>query len=160
AWTVVDVSNTGAGLERISYESLDLGVGSMIGLSWIPHHGEPMLGFIRWIKEPKPGEQRMGIKFFNKKFKLVKGGMIGGGDELTEKRSWPILIKPGSKGNLAIFPDARIFRNMTFAIAHEGQNVHLKVKEVIKTGTNYTICNVVKPKELDTSGSFDFSQGE
>ncbi len=160
AWSVVDLSNTGAGLERLSFTSPDLSVGSMIGLSWIPHHGEPMLGFIRWIKEPKPGEQRMGIKFFNQKFKLVKGGMKGGGDELTEKRSWPILIKPGSKATLAIFPDARIYKNMSFVISHEGKSVHLKVQKVVRTGVNYTICHVVKPKELDISGSFDFGQSE
>lgn len=160
AWSVVDMSNTGAGLERMSYEPIELSVGAMIGLSWIPHHGEPMLGFIRWIKEPKPGEQRMGIEFFNEKFRLVKGGLIGsGGDELTEKRAWPILLRPTKKGTIAIFPDARIFKNMAFAIAHEGERLHLKVGRIIQSGVNFTICQVVKPKELDTTtGGFDFSK--
>ncbi len=159
AWTVLNLSNSGAGLERLSYASIDLSVGSMIGLSWIPHHGEPMLGFIRWIKEPKPGEQRMGIEFFNEKFRLFKGGMLGGGgSELTEKRSWPVLLRPEKHNNIAIFPDARIFKSMTFAIAHEGQSLHLKVDKIIRSGPNYTMCRVVKPKELDVSGQFDFSQ--
>lgn len=160
AWSVTNLSNTGVGLERMSFEPIDLSVGAMIGLSWIPHHGEPMLGFIRWIKQPKPGEQRMGIEFFNEKFRLVKGGLIGsGGDELTEKRAWPILLRPTKKGTIAIFPDARIYRNMTFAIAHEGERIHLKVSRIIRSGVNFTICQVVRPKELETTtGGFDFSK--
>jgi len=159
AWTVHNLSNSGAGLERLSYSSLDLGVGAMIGLSWIPHHGEPMLGFIRWIKEPKPGEQRMGIQFFSEKFQLVKAGVMGGGDELTEKRTWPVLIKPTPKANIAIFPDARIYKNMTFAVGYEGKTIHMKVEKIVQSGNNFTICHVLKPKELEiTTGGFDFNK--
>jgi len=162
AWTVSDMSQFGTGLERISDAKLSLGVGAMVGMSWIPHHGEPMLGFVRWIKEPKHGEQKMGIEFMHDQFRLVKGALIGGGgDELTEKRSWPILIKTEKKANVAFFPDARVFRNMAFAISFQGQNIHLKIDKVMKSGPNFTICHVVKAKELDapiSSGQFDFSQ--
>jgi len=161
AWTITNLSGTGAGMERMSDSPLKLGVGAMVGLSWIPHQGEPMLGYIRWIKEPKPGEQRVGIEFLGEQFKLVKGGLLGGGgDELTEKRAWPILIKVGEKKNIAIFPDARIFRNMAFAISYKGQNVHLKTDTVVKSGPNFTICHVIKAKELDTSQQFNFGNGQ
>ncbi|HKI62765.1 MAG TPA: hypothetical protein VKA31_10765 [Mariprofundaceae bacterium] len=159
AWTVTNLSQSGTGLERISDAKFKLGVGAMVGMSWIPHRGEPMLGFVRWIKEPKHGEQKMGVEFLHDQFKLVKGALLGGGgDELTEKRAWPILIKTEKKANVAFFPDARIFRNMAFAISHQGQSVHLKIDKVIKSGPNFTICHIVKAKELDTPAAASSDQ--
>ncbi len=158
AWSVVNLSNHGVGLERVHFEGFPTGVGTLVGLSWIPHEGEPMLGFIRWIKEPKPGEQRMGIEFIRERYKLVKGALIGGGDDLTAHRSWPILIKPGKKHHLALFPDPRIFRNMAFVVSHEGKSAHFKVQRVIRSGPNYSLCEIVRAEELKTSRGFDFSE--
>ncbi|MFQ5582111.1 MAG: hypothetical protein ACE5F3_05740 [Mariprofundaceae bacterium] len=159
AWSVIDINAHGCGLERVHYEPLDLGVDAMIGLSWIPHKGEPMLGFVRWIKEPKPGEQLMGVEFFKGKFKLVKGAMLGGGSEdMTEKRAWPLLIKAGKKYHSVVFPEPRIFRNMTFVLSHEGKTGHFKVIEVTEAGANYSLCKVGIAEELTSSQEFDFNK--
>ncbi len=158
AWSVVNISEHGAGLERVSDAPLGFEVGSLIGISWIPHQGEPMLGVVRWIKEPKPGEQRMGVKFLRGRMKLFKAGLVGGGDELTEKRTWPVLVSPGSKGvHLAVFPDARIFNKMAFVLLHDGERLHYKVRRVRKQGPNYSICEIVPAEEMREGKRLDFA---
>ena len=161
AWMVANISTHGVGLERPEGRTLPLGVGSIIGLNWIPHRNEPMLGFIRWIKEPKPGEQRLGIEFFGREFRLFKGNMLGGGpedEEMIENRSWPVLVKPGKKFHTVYFPDNKIFRTMTFALNQEGKSSYFKVIEVVKTGPNYSLCKVV-PASLAPTRQMDFSGG-
>jgi hypothetical protein len=159
AWMVANISSNGVGLERQVGKSLPLGVNSIIGLNWAPHHNEPMLGFIRWIKEPKPGEQRMGIEFFGNEFRLFKGQMLGGNTEdreMTENRSWPVLVKPGKKFHTVIFPDNKIFRTMTFLLAANEKSSYFKVIEVTKTGPNYSLCKVV-PASTEGKKQIDFS---
>jgi len=158
AWSITNLSNQGVGLERVENEPLSKNVGSMVGISWIPHRGEPMLGFVRWIKQPKSGEQRMGIEFFHDHYKLVRGALIGTGEEGTRMRSWPLLIKPGKQHHFAMFPDPKIFKNMVFAISADGKSTHLKVKEVIDAGQNYSLCTVIRAAEMEKTGEFDFSK--
>ncbi len=146
AWMVTNISDKGVGLERTSGKPLTLGVDALVGLGWMPHHSEPMLGFIRWIKEPKPGEQRMGIAFFGQGYKLFRGSLLGGRAEdayLAERRSWPVLLKPGKHFHTAIFPENRIFRAMAFMLSQKEKMGYFKVAEVTKTGPNYCICKVV-----------------
>jgi len=157
AWSVANISETGAGLERVCHDSdFKLGVGAMVGLSWIPHKGEPMLGTVRWIREPKSGEQRMGIQFFNQKFKLYKGVVLGSKDDEHLSRSWPVLIKPGKPHHTAVFPDPKIYKNMAFMLMHEGKGAHFKVLSVLKKGPNYSFCKIGPAEELTTSHRFDF----
>jgi hypothetical protein len=161
AWMVANISSNGVGLERPNGKPMPLGVNTIIGLNWAPHRNEPMLGFIRWIKEPKPGEQRMGIEFFGKEFRLFKGQMLGGNSddrEMTESRSWPVLVKPGKKFHTVIFPDNKIFRTMTFVLAQNGKSSYFKVIEVTKTGPNYSLCKVV-PASMEATKQIDFSSG-
>lgn len=146
AWMVADISDKGVGLERTNGKALELGVDALVGLGWAPHHNEPMLGFIRWIKEPKPGEQRMGIEFFGQGYRLFRGSLLGGRADdayLSERRSWPVLLKPGKAFHTAIFPENRIFRAMSFMLSQEAKMGYFKVAEVTKTGPNYCICKVV-----------------
>jgi len=158
AWSVTNLSKKGAGLERISDDKdFKLGVGAMVGLSWIPHRGEPMLGTVCWIKEPKINEQRLGIRFFQQSFKLYKGVMLGGNDAENLSRSWPVMVKPNKPHHTVIFPDSKIFKNMTFMLTHAGKGAHFKILQVIKTGPNYSICKAGLADELTTTHSFDFS---
>ncbi|HXH72050.1 MAG TPA: hypothetical protein VNI58_04470 [Mariprofundaceae bacterium] len=158
AWSIINLSNTGVGLERMEGEKLALGVGAMVGLSWIPHRNEPMLGFIRWIKQPKSGEQRMGIEFFAENYRMVKGALIGGGEEGTKMRSWPLLIKPGKGHHFVLFPDPKVYRNMAFIASSDGKSAHLKVLEIIDSGLNYSLCKVGRAEEMTRSGQFDFAK--
>jgi hypothetical protein len=157
-WSVVDISRHGACLERVSFKKPELGVGALVGISWLPHKNEPMLAFITWIKEPKHGEQRMGIRFILDKFRLMKGALIGGGsDETMPSRSWPLLVRRGKRPLTIFFPHAHVYRNMTFVIADEGKSSHFKIDKIVKTGPNYAIVRAAKPDELDHSQELDFN---
>jgi len=157
AWSVANVSPEGVGLERVSNEPLVLGVGALIGLNWIPRKGEPMLGTIRWIKEPKSGEHRMGIKFLRQRLKLYKGSLVGhSSDDITLSRSWPVLIKPGTPHHTAIFPTQKVYKNMSFILSDEGKGAHFKVIKVMKTGPNFSFCKIATTDELVTSSGLDF----
>jgi len=150
SWSIIDMSDDGIGIERLAEYIPKSAVGSLVGLSWIPHNGEPLLGIVRWLKEPKPGEQRMGIKFFQHEFKNYKGTIVGGGtEEMSNKRSWPVLVKAGKKFHTALFPDCRVFRNMVFLLTQDGKGAHFKVIKVTKGGPNYCMCDIV-PANLGT----------
>lgn len=158
AWSVINISERGVGLERISHDQdIKFGVGAIIGMSWIPHKGEPMLGTVRWIKEPKVGEQRLGIQFFQQNFKLYKGVLLGTKDDENLQRNWPVLVKPGKETHTAVFPDPKVYKNMTFMLMNEGKGAHFKVIDVMKKGPNYSFCKI-KPAEELASGKLDFSQ--
>jgi len=158
AWSAVNISRQGVGLEKMGEHRFDPSVGSMIGLSWIPHNDEPMLGTIRWIKEPKSGEIQMGVKFLQQELKLYKGTMLGQtGDDINQTRSWPVLIKPGKPHHTAVFPDQKIHKNMTFMLSDEGKGAHFKVVKVMKTGPNYSFCKIGAVEELKPTERLNFN---
>ena len=163
AWSVVDISRGGACLERVSFKPLENSVGSIVGTNWIPHKNEPMLAFIRWFKEPKPGEQRIGLQFIREKYRLMKGVMVGAQMDQSEDdsitgRAWPILVKPRKKELTIIFPNPHIMRGMAFVISDESRNAHFKVRTVIETGPNYAIVKAVHAEEIiQASRQLDFS---
>jgi len=159
AWSVIDISKGGACLERVTFDPLENGVGAIVGVNWIPHKNEPMLAFISWFKEPKPGEQRIGLQFIREKYRLMKAAVMGGAeDESIQGRAWPILVKPGKKELTIIFPDAHIMRRMAFIISDESKSAHFKVQKVVETGPNYAIVKAVRAKEMKASQELDFSQ--
>jgi len=157
AWSVIDISKGGTCLERISFDPLGNDVGAIVGINWLPHKNEPMLAFIRWFKEPKPGEQRVGLEFIRAKYRLMKGAIMGGAeDDSIRGRAWPLLVKPERKDLSVIFPDAHIMRKMAFIISDENKSAHFKVQDVVETGPNYTIAKAVHADELRTSQHLDF----
>jgi len=158
-WSIVNISRSGVGLERLDDNTPTTVVSSLIGMSWIPHNNEPLLGIISWLKEVKLGEQRMGIHFFEQGFKLYQGMIMGGAaDDASLSRSWPVLVKPGKRHHTAVFPDCRIFKNMAFTLRQGGKGAYFKVIEISKTGANYCICSITPAKELRTSKKLDFSE--
>lgn len=157
-WSIVDISQNGAGLEKLGDQIPVSAVSSLIGMSWIPHNNEPMLGIVGWLKEVKAGEQRMGIHFFTGEFKLYQGMIMGGAiDDSGMTRSWPVLVKPGKRYHTAVFPDCRIFKNMGFILKQDGKGAYFKVVEITKSGGNYCICSITTAKELETTQNFDFN---
>ncbi|MDQ6967324.1 MAG: hypothetical protein Q9M14_01400 [Mariprofundaceae bacterium] len=156
-WSIVDISQSGTGLERLGKQIPSSAVSSLIGMSWIPHNKEPMLGIVSWLKEVKSGEQRMGIHFFKDEFKMYQGMIMGGSvDDKSLARSWPVLVKPGKRYHTAVFPDCRIYKNMTFILRQDGKGAYFKVVEITKGGANYCICSITPAKELKTKQNFDF----
>ncbi len=144
-------------------------LGKMVGLHWrfaaIDDSNTPpsaqqskiipaRLGFIRWVKEHKSGEQRIGIAFFQPRpaqqrqaFILAKAIVLGGNKDLQEKRTWPILIKPHKSSHIAIFPDRNIYKNMSFMVLQDDQhNQHFKVQQIMIAGANYTRCEIIPAK--------------
>jgi len=146
AWSLIDISDTGAQLERISFEMPKTEViDCIVGLHWIPQMVDtPRLGYVRWMKEVKPGEHRMGIEFFQKHVHLGKGALLGHTNP-KEARHWPLLVEK-RKGGLAIsIPDLRIMTGTAFSLTlREGETIHLKVKEILHTGANYVQALAVR----------------
>ncbi len=150
AWTVVNISRTGLAAERLSMDKPEMGVGSMIGMHWKPHRGEPSLGFIRWIRYPKLGEQKMGVEFYLRPHVVVRGVMLSVGDT-NERRAWPILASFEDDGvHTILFPDKLIFKGMVFSIVEEKYGGFFKIMRVQSSGPNYSICSVRTASELDT----------
>jgi len=156
-WSVTDISQHGVGLEKLGDYIPLSAVGSLVGMNWIPRNNEPLLGIISWLKEVKVGEQRMGIHFFKHDFKLYQGVIMGGvTDDKNMARSWPVLVKPGKRYHTAVFPDSRIFKNMTFVLKRDGKGAYFKVVEITKNGGNYCICAITPAEELKTTQNFNF----
>ncbi len=157
-WSITNISQRGVGLEKLGDKIPESAVSSLIGMSWIPHNKEPMLGIIGWLKEVKVGEQRMGIKFFKHEFKLYQGMIMGGAaDDASITRNWPVLVKPGKRYHTAVFPDCRIFQNMAFVLKKDGKGAYFKVVEITKGGANYCICSITPAQELKNTQNLDFS---
>ncbi len=148
AWTVMNVSKGGIAIERMGGEELNCGVGSMVGLHWNPHRGEPQFGFIRWIRNPKPGEKQMGIKLHLQHYLPVRAVMMAMGD--TQKtRSWPVLATFEDDGeHIMVFPDTNVFKGMVFTIGDEGYGGYFKVRSIQSSGPNYVECLVGIADEL------------
>ena len=160
AWQIHDISDQGACIVKTEQRCTHDHVGKLIGLTLCPkqsdtHIDSPKieafgqslfkLGFVRWAKEIKTGEQRLGIEFLQGRLQLVNGLMLAGGDNMELKRSWPVLITAAGMGNhTALFPDPRVYRNMTFGLLKDEQQVHYRIKQVLHKGVNYSLCNIVR----------------
>lgn len=146
AWSVISVSDNGIDMERMSSAPLPHHIGSLVGLMWDPNQKQPALGFVRRFVEVKPGEQRIEIEFFTDKCQLSKAAIYSGSGDLGSKRSWPVLIKPGTDSFTAIFPDPQISRKMVFSIFRDGKSAYFKVEKVVVSGPNASVCQMARTK--------------
>lgn len=165
AWKLIDFDPAGACLERIHTELLIELPGHLVGLNWV--FGEqsqklsttaskqsinkdipqtPGLGFIRWSRILKAGEQRIGIEFLDPNFKLAKAVMSGGSQNLDEKRTWPILVKQGTASHTVIFPATNVYKHMTFMVLQGSRHAYFKIATITYAGLNYTLCNIIPAK--------------
>jgi|GEM_PF-1498188 len=150
AWAVTNISQTGVGIERVGDYALPFEVGSLVGLVWLPNSNEPMLGFVRWIKEMKPGEHRVGIEFFTEHYHLIKGSLPHAPNEdLGDRRAWSLLLKQGTVEHTVIFPDAEVEQGMAFDLYQGGRSARFQIAAIIEKGPNYTITRAVKGKEIE-----------
>ena len=145
AWSIINLGSSGACIESLhECGEADI-VGSMLGLQWPPASERPVLGFVRWMKLGRGGQQ-LGIEFFKQPVKLLHASIESGSEEMNNKRSWPVLIQPG-KGSLTVwFPEHRIYRNMVFAINSKDEKLYFKVLEVSEQGPNYSRCEVARAR--------------
>ncbi len=150
AWAAVDISKGGVGLERVSFEPFKHEVGSLVALSWIPHEGEPTLGIVRWFKEPKHGEQRLGVEFLHEKFKMYKAFPLYAEQEGAQ-RSWPVLLRRCKDGLHAILPEPNIPIGFVFAVSEDGKKAFLKVHEIVQHAPNFSRVKVVGAKVREPS---------
>lgn len=162
AWQIHNISDQGVCIVKTEQSSTYDHVGKLIGLTLLRKQGDAgsatdsteacgqsrfKLGFIRWAKEIKAGEQRLGIEFLQGRLQLLNGLMLGGGKHMDLNRSWPVLITEAGMGNhTALFPDPRVYRNMTFLLLKNEQQVHYRIKRVLQKGVNYSLCNIVRAK--------------
>ncbi|MFQ5355881.1 MAG: hypothetical protein ACE5DY_05245 [Mariprofundaceae bacterium] len=140
AWWVTDISKTGVGLERTSSHKLSDRVGSMVGLKWPKHKGEPELGFIRWFREPKTGEQRLGIEFLQGKQRLMKASLAGGTMEpMYDLAPWHVIAEQAIHSLRVLSPEKDIFEGTVLNISNADQENQYKVSHIIQTGPNYIL---------------------
>ena len=148
-WLVVDISKGGVGMERMEGKPLSDTVGSLVGLKWLGREGMPTLGFVRWFREPKAGEQRIGIEFLKGQFELARCTILGGSSDLSSKRTWPLLVLVGKTTVTAIFPFPNTPLGMTFSLSYKQQDNHFKVGKILNAGPNATICNIIPAVSSD-----------
>jgi hypothetical protein len=163
AWSMIDFNQAGICLERMHAESMSELPGHLVGLDW--QFGEnspqrvfiawkegmdkqnqplPALGFIRWAKTMKAGEQRIGIEFFDPGFKLAKAIISGGDQGMDDKRTWPVLIQPGTSSHQMIFPATKAYKHMTFKVLLGKKQAYFKIRSVLETGQNYSLCDIIR----------------
>ncbi len=162
AWNLIDFNQAGICLERMHAEATSELPGHLVGLDW--QYGEhslqrafiawkagmdkknlpaPALGFIRWAKTMKAGEQRIGIEFFAPDFQLARATITGGDAAMHDKRTWPVLIQAGSTPHM-IFPATKVYKHMTFKLLLGQQQAYFKIRSVLETGQNYSLCDIMR----------------
>ncbi len=152
SWSVINLNAGGIGVERISEEEPKLAVGTLVGLTWSPHNGEPRLGEIKWIKIPRHGEQRMGIQFLKPGYSLHKAWLIGTKNTSNHPlHQTSLLLKSDRKRLIAILPSERILPRMVFRIQIRNEEAYFIVERIIRTGANYSICRLRKASREDAS---------
>jgi len=163
AWSLINFNQTGICLERIHTESRSELPGHLVGLDWQlgknslqrvfiawnegmdkKNQPVPALGFIRWAKTMKAGEQRIGIEFFNPGFKLARAIITGGDQGMDDKRTWPVLIQAGTSSHQMIFPATSACKHMTFKLLLGKQQAYFKIRSVREVGQNYSLCDILR----------------
>jgi len=166
AWNVVDLNQHGICLERMHAQAITVLPDSLVGLQWyfgddqlefkfIPwkdgmdqeNPEAPRLGFIRWVRENRSGEQRIGIEFFDAHHKLSKAALAQGQREVDDRPALPVLVKPGKTMHTTTVPGTKVYKDMTFMIVHGHQRAHFKIREITHTGQNYTRCEIVRARQ-------------
>jgi hypothetical protein len=149
-WSVLNISKKGIAIERLGTEKPEKGIGYLVGLEWLPHRGEPLYAFIRWIRFPKPGEQQIGLEFYLRQHIPLRAVMLSVGDT-DDSRFWSVLATFDESGeHTFLFPDSHVFKGMVFSLGMEKYGGYYKVVEVLDQGPNYSVCNVNVAAELDT----------
>jgi len=162
-WNLIDFNQDGICLERMHAEPLPELPEHLVGLDWqfgdndLKHtfiawkegldkknQPAPALGFIRWAKIMKAGEQRIGIEFFAPNFKLARAIIAGGDKGMDDKRTWPVLIQPGKSSHHMISPETNMYKHMTFKVSLGKQQAYFKIRSVLETGQNYSLCDIIR----------------
>jgi len=170
AWNVVDFNQYGICLERMHAKPMAELPDSLTGLNWLfsEEYPElefisrkadigrntqkpPELGFIRWARENRAGEQRIGIEFFDAHYKLAKAALARGQREIDHQPVLPILVRPGKSLHTVIFPATKIYKNMAFMILQGNQQAHFKVREITAAGQNYTRCEISRARASESA---------
>ncbi|MFQ5345714.1 MAG: hypothetical protein ACE5DZ_07120 [Mariprofundus sp.] len=154
AWNIVDINRYGVRLERMSSDSLASFPNSMAGLNWFDQgrgrhqkkQFRPGLGFIRWAREYKAGEQCIGIEFLDHSYQLAKAALAQGQREIDNIPALPVLIKQDESSHSIIFPETSIYNGIRFMVLQNNRRTYLKVKKILVAGQNYTLCKIVAAK--------------
>jgi len=150
-WLIADISKSGAGLMRHYSSRTEIEIGAMAGLHWPLHKGEPELGFIRWFREPKPGEQRLGIEFLRGHFRSINASVAGAGAIVSLKMipPWPVIAERRLDSLRVFSPEKNIFAGSILNFSNTDHPGPYKVNHIIRTGPNY-ILFIATPAEKET----------
>ena len=141
-WSLVNISKQGMMLERLMTEGVSFQVGHLISLTWV---GKKSYGaniaHVRWIREIKHGEFRVGLEFFDLDCAVIRGAVIGRVDRINA-RSWHLLVE-SSDENRIWFPETEVNEGMQFTQYLEGKGgIRSHIVKVLEKHGNYSLCQV------------------
>lgn len=140
AWSVRDTSESGMHIESIHEAPLELVVGQLVGIRWVEQRLGVNVGFVKWYREEKPGNQHMGIKFLGKGLRPVRGVVVLS-DVVQFPTSMHFLQHPDFPKELLVpKPGLQIGDRLRFQL--EGDEVACHVTLLLREGVNYTYCGV------------------
>jgi len=138
-WSLVNLSQKGVSVELLSTDIPAFQIGHLVSLTWVGKKSYgPNIGHIRWIREIKHGEWRLGIEFFELACEARRGAILGRSDKVNS-RSWHLLVEQNNP-NKIWFPEAIINEGMRFVQYIDGKGgIHCHVTQVLETYGNYSI---------------------
>ncbi|MDX8408283.1 MAG: hypothetical protein R8L58_07850, partial [Mariprofundaceae bacterium] len=140
AWSVVNVSETGAALQRMGNNWQDIACGALIGVRWIAERVGSGLALVRWFRESKPGEQSIGIEFVGGKLQATRG-MLVGDQSAPMSRRCSLLYDPAEPKRVW-FPYAKMETGNKLIYLFEGEGIRCHVAKVLRSGPNFTCCEL------------------
>jgi len=138
AWSVRNVSDTGMHVEGLIEEPLPVEVGQLVGLRWIEQRLGVNIGFVKWFREEKPGDQHMGIKFLNSSLKPTRGAVLQS-RVLQFPTSMSFLHNPAFPKEVLV-PLAGLEVGDRLRYQFDGDEIQCHVAMVIRPGPNFSYC--------------------
>lgn len=151
-WSVINVGKQGLVIESLERTSADFQIGHVVNLIWVGKKSYgPNIGRIRWKREIKHNEWRVGIEYFEPDCDVVRGTVIGR-NEHVNSGSWALLIERRDPSRVW-FPEPRVKEGMRFFEYIDGKGgIRCHVIKVLSKHGNYCLCEVEKDKQQDNKG--------
>jgi len=140
AWSVVNVSETGAALQRMGHAWQEIQCGALVGARWIGERVGSGLAVVRWFRESKPGEQSIGIEFVGGTLQATRG-MLVGDQSAPMSRRCSLLYDPAEPKRVW-FPYVKMEVGSKLIYLFEGEGIRCHVAKVLRSGPNFTCCEL------------------
>ncbi len=140
AWSVVNISEGGAALQRLGQSWGDIRCGALIGIRWVGQRIGSPLAIVRWFRESKPGEQSLGIEFVRGALRPTRGMLVG--DQSVPMSRRCSLLFEETNPKLVWFPFGDMQPGASLIYLFEGEGIRCHVARVKARGPNYSLCEL------------------